>query len=576
MRALLPLTVEGRVVGVLVFSFGHDRDFDAARRALKVAIARQAAQALERARLYELTERARASASFLEEATALLAGSLAYEDTLTRLTRLAVPDLADWCTIDMLAEDGTIERLAVAHPDPAKVEWAHELQERYPPDPDAPTGVPNVLRTGEPEFMAEIPQELLDAAVADRPELLEVIEQLGLRSFICVPLRARGRTLGALSLIAAESGRTFTRDDLELARELADRAGIAVDNARLYRESERRADAARALASIGDGVVLLDPAERVRAWNPAMEHLTGVSESVALGRPIVEVLPAWIELHAHVPSASSAEESRAITLPLPVGDADRWVAVTAVAFDDGSVYALRDVTEEHRLEQARSEFVATASHELRTPIAAVYGAIRTLRRRDIEIGETDRELFFEIIDSESERLGTLVDQLLLAGQIESDEFGVRRVVCDLRALAESVIASARARAPENIRLGLRADGRPLNVLCDEDRLRQVLANLVENAIKYSPEGGEVTVELSTENGTSRIAVRDHGLGVPAAEQTRIFEKFYRLDPSMARGVGGSGLGLYISRELVSRMRGRLRVDSEPGHGSTFTVELPGG
>jgi signal transduction histidine kinase len=574
--ACLPLTVEGRAVGGLVFSFAEDGEFDPQRRALKSAIASQAGVALERARLYDLAERARARAAFLAEASGLLSSSLVVEGTLARLAELAVPRLADWCVIDMVGADGAIDRLAVAHQDPAKVAWAEELRQRYPPDPDAPTGVPHVVRTGEPEFLPEIPQELLEAAGADDPELAEVIRQLGLRSWLCVPLIARGRTLGALTLVGAESGRTFTRDDFELAQELAARAAIAVDNARLYRESERRADAARALASIGDGVVLLDAEERVRSWNPAMTILTGVPETGAVGRRIDEVLPGWVELRAHVAPAPSAEHTRPTTVPLAAAGPERWVSVTAVAFDGGSVYALRDVTGEQALERARTEFVATASHELRTPIAAVYGAVRTLRRVDIELPAEERELFLEIIESEGERLAALVEQILLAGQIDADTVGLRVRECDLEVLAEGVLASARAHAPANIRLELRApDDLPL-VSCDEDRLRQVLVNLVENAVKYSPAGGDVTVELSSVDGTSQIAVRDEGLGVPPGEHERIFEKFYRLDPGMARGVGGSGLGLYIARELVARMGGRLRVDSGSGRGSTFTVELPTG
>jgi signal transduction histidine kinase len=572
--ACIPLTVEGRPIGGLAFSFGEDGEFDAERRALKSAIASQASVALERARLYDVAERARVRAAFLADASGLLASSLAYEGTLERLAELAVPRLADWCVIDMVGDDGTLERIAVAHQDPAKVAWAEELRQRYPPDPDAPSGVPHVVRTGEPEFLPDIPQELLEAAGADDPELAEVIGQLGLRSWLCVPLVARGRTLGALSLVGAESGRAFTRDDFELALELAARAAIAVDNARLFRESERRADAARALAAIGDGVLLLDQAERVRAWNPAMTMLTGIPETAAVGQRVGDVLSGWTELRAHVVPAPSAEHPRPATVPLAAEGDERWVSVTAVAFDEGSVYALRDVTEDQALERARSEFVATASHELRTPIAAVYGAVRTLRRDDIELPEEERELFLEIIESEGERLARIVEQILLAGQIDADTVGLRPQECDLEALAEAVLASARTHAPENIRLRVRAPAGLPRVSCDADRLRQVLVNLVENAVKYSPEGGEVTVELSSVDGTSRIAVRDEGLGVPPSERERIFEKFYRLDPGMARGVGGSGLGLYIARELVTRMRGRLSVESAPGRGSTFTVELP--
>ncbi len=148
--------------------------------------------------------------------------------------------------------------------------------------------------------MAQIPQELLDGVAAERPELAEVIEQLGLRSWICVPLRTRGTTLGALSLVAAESGRTFTEADLELALELANRAAVAVDNARLFRESESRGNAARALEFTADGVALVDPSGCVRYWNPAAAAITGVPIEDAVGSTLADVLPAWEDVDRHV------------------------------------------------------------------------------------------------------------------------------------------------------------------------------------------------------------------------------------------------------------------------------------
>ena len=145
---------------------------------------------------------------------------------------------------------------------------------------------------------------------------------------------------------------------------------------------------------------------------------------------------------------------------------------------------------------------------------------------------------------------------------------------DLKPLAESVLDSARLRVPEQIRLRLEQNGSPAVALADEDKLRQVLVNLLDNAIKYSPDGGDVVVELERGNGRVRLAVRDGGLGIPPGEHERIFEKFYRLDPALTRGVGGSGLGLFISRELVSRMGGSLTVRSQPGEGAAFIVDLP--
>jgi PAS domain S-box-containing protein len=569
---VVPLAVEGRVFGAMSLSFDSEIEFEPERREMKMTLARQAAQALARSRLYAAEQALRERMTFLAEAGEVLASSLDYNRTLRRVAQLAVPRLADWCAIDIVNREGEIERLAVAHQDPEKVRWAYELQERFPPDPDAPRGLPQVLRSGRPEFLAEIPEELLDEAIED-PELRRIIDELGLRSSICVPLIARGRTLGALTLIAAETHPPYTQADFELATELAHRSAVAVDNARLYREAERGANAARALAYVADGVVLLDRNGEIRYWNSAAASIAGVAEDEAIGRPVDEVVPAWEALTSHVPLVAPGAAARPVTVPLVLGGRERWIAVSAVSFGDGSVYALQDVTEEHALEKTRSDFVATASHELRTPLAAVYGAVRTLRRPDIGLNEEERAQFLEMIEAETTRLARIVDQILLAGQLDADAVQVELSECDPAVIAARVIASAAVYVPDGLSLNLQANG-ALSIACDEHKLRQVLVNLVDNAVKYSPGGGRVEIRLRDENDRCLIDVVDEGLGIPPDERERIFEKFYRLDPQQRQGVGGSGLGLYICRELVERMEGRLTVDSEPGKGSRFTVELP--
>jgi PAS domain S-box-containing protein len=430
------------------------------------------------------------------------------------------------------------------------------------------------MRTGEPEFLREVPQELLEEAARRDPEAGAALEHISVRSAITLPLRSGGRTFGTLTLIAED--REFDNADFALGQQLSARAAIAIENARLYRESERRAEAALALAYVGDGVVLLDADGRVRFWNAAVAAITGVREQDALGRRPVEVLPSWEELTrlAELAASDAPQRARSVTVPIETASGDRWVAVTGVAFDEGVVYALRDVTDEQEFERARSDFVATASHELRTPLAAVYGAARTLRRTDIELPAEQQEQFLEIIVSETERLTGIVSQILLAGQLEGGRVDVATEATDLAPLVESVLVSARLRAPEHIELRFEQNGDRAVALADEDKLRQVLVNLLDNAIKYSPDGGAVAVELAGGAGRVLLTVRDQGLGVPAGEQERIFEKFYRLDPALTRGVGGSGLGLFISRELVTRMGGSLTVRSEPGEGAAFVVDLP--
>src|SRR4029079_6465100 len=313
---------------------------------------------------------------------------------------------------------------------------------------------------------------------------------------------------------------------------------------RLYREAERGANAARALAYVADGVVLLDHDGVVRHWNPATEAITGVDEEQALGCPVGEVVPAWDALTSHVPLVPPGGAARPVTVPIVLDGRERWVAVSGVKVDDGTVYALHDVTAEHALEKTRSDFVATASHELRTPLAAIYGAVRTLRREDLELDEADESTFLEIIEGESLRLAQIVDQILVAGQIDADAVSFDLESCDPGELADGVIESAALHVPEGIALRVKKNSiRP--ILCDVNKLRQVLVNLVDNAIKYSPDGGDVEIKLDSVNGECLIEVADEGLGIPSSERERIFEKFYRLDPQQSRGVGGSGRGLYI-------------------------------
>jgi signal transduction histidine kinase len=558
--ACLPLVFEGRTLGGLVLSFPRDQEFDAERRALKEALAAQAAQALDRARLDEAERELRERLVFLAEASSVLASSLDYELTLHRLAELCVSWVADWCAIDVLAPDGGTELLAVAARDPARAQDATEPAERYP---GVRGDVPEVLQSGEPRFLPEITEELRVAEAGGDSELLEQLRELDLRSRITVPLVARGRALGALSLVLAGSERRYKQADFDLALEVARRAAVALDNARLHREVERRADAARALQHVADAVVLVGSDGSPRYWNQAADALLGGDGALADWAQVRPVL-------RDEPGPAGAP----VTVPVELRGHERWLEVSRVDFEDGRVYALRDVTEERLLEQTRSEFVATASHELRTPIAAVYGTFQTLLRDDVQFDPEQQEQFLRLGLQESERLRAVVDDLLLAGQLDAGAPQLSPTGCDVGVLLDELADSTRLRLDGTHRLAVAVPAGLELVECDPMRLRQVLANLVENAVKYSPGGGTITVSASSAPATIRIEVSDEGIGIAEGDQARIFERFVRLDPALSRGVGGTGLGLYICRELVQRMHGRISVRSREGEGSTFAVELP--
>jgi len=237
--AVLPLMVENRAVGAASFSFRGQREFSPQERAFMIAATQQAANALERAKLHDAERSARERLAFIARASEILGESLELEETLGRLASVAVPQVADWFSVDLAAEQG-VRNVAVGHVDPEKVELARALRERYPPDPAATTGLWNVLRTGRPELYSEIPEQMLVDAARDE-EHLRVLRELQMKSAMIVPLRAQGRTLGAVTFVSAESGRSYGDDDLSFAQELASHAALAIDNASRFKQEHEAA-----------------------------------------------------------------------------------------------------------------------------------------------------------------------------------------------------------------------------------------------------------------------------------------------------------------------------------------------
>ena len=512
---------------------------------------------------------------FLAEATDILNRSLDVDATLSSFAHLAVPTLADWCVIHRRGADGAIEPTIVAHADPTKVRWAEELGHRWPPNQGDEAGIAHVLSSGVSELYPEITDEMVVAAARDE-EHLASMRSLGMTAAMTVPIPGREGVFGTMTFVSAESSRKYDEQDLELVQELAQRAGFAVENARLFGEAEERAHAALVLSHVDDGVFMVDSEGVIRLWNPAAETITGLAARDVIGHPLAEAIPGWAQVAPLVPVGATpgGGDTPAEAVPLEVDDRELWVSMSGVGFEEGTVYAFRDLTAERRVDEMKADFLATASHELRTPVAAVYGAAMTLMRKDYIVSEDARTRLLEIIASESDRLTRIVDDVLWASRVDSGRLPLEIDQFDARQIATGIVAAARAHLPPNVTILFEPPTTLAAVAGDADKVRQVLVNLLDNAVKYSPDGGQVELRLEEQEGRMRFSVRDHGLGVPPAEQTRIFDKFYRLDPHLTRGVGGTGLGLYICRELIRRMGGRIWVASGEGPGSTFFFELP--
>jgi PAS domain S-box-containing protein len=500
---------------------------------------------------------------FLRQAGDQLSSTLDHEAAMQRVADLVVRDFADWCIVDLLGDGNELKRLAVSRAEPGKLGAG-------PAAGDQPeTAVRAVIEKGRPEVVPALGE---GSSTNERPRFLEKVDA---SSVICVPLRARKQPLGAITVARTKPGAVYGADDLALVEDLAARITIAADRGRLYREVEERADAARVLEHVADGILLLDRNGVVRLWNPAAEAITSVSAEDVVGLPAVKVIPGWQEASESVPVFESPDPGHAeVVVPVETKRGERWIAISGVQFFGGTVFAFRDLTDVRHLEEVKADFIATASHELRTPLAAVYGAAQTLLRHDFALDEVGRDRFVSLIADESERLGRIVNEILLANQLDAGRLDMEFEPFDAAEVVERVVESTRVYAPPTVSVDYSAADEIPPVAADLDKVRQVLVNLVENAIKYSPDGGRVEVGVESHDDSVRFHVRDEGLGIPPEDQERVFEKFYRADPQMLRGVGGTGLGLYICKELVGRMGGHIWVESSGEKGSTFYFDLP--
>ncbi len=402
-------------------------------------------------------------AALFSRAARVLVASLEYETMLEEVAGLGVPDVADCCFLDVLDETGSLRRTVVARSDAVEAELARSLR-RFPPDPTRATPTTEALRKGKAVVVPDVTEEHLRACARDE-EHLGLIRQLNPRSFMVVPLIARGQTLGALAFLSTESGRRYDAENLALAEEIAAAVALAVDNARLYRE---------------------------------------------------------------------------------VREADR----------------------------RKDLFVATVAHELRNPLGPILNALQVLERLEGTGPEVER--MRAIIDRQTRRVVRLVDDLLDFARTKTGKLVLDRQPLDLREVVQQAVESLReAGRTERHTVACAAGPVPLMVAGDRTRLHQVVVNLLDNALKYTPPGRRVEVEVGREGDEAVLRVRDQGIGIPPELLPRIFELFVQAEPRPDRTRGGLGIGLTLVRSIVELHGGRVSAGS-PGvdRGSEFVVRLP--
>jgi PAS domain S-box-containing protein len=403
--------------------------------------------------------------AFLAEAGETLSASLEYEATLERFASLAVESLADYCLIDIVGDDGIVRRVATAHADPALDALTGELR-RFPPDLSKPEGIPKVLRTGKTEVVPRLTDEQL-TSLTQGEEHRRLLERLDLKSFMTVPLVARGRVTGALTLAATGTERAYAPLDVALAEELARRAALAIENARLY---------------------------------------------------------------------SRAQE----------------------------------------VNRAKDEFLATLSHELRTPLTPIIGWTNMIRSGRLGAQDTGQGL--DVIEKNAHSLSRLINDLLDMSSILSGKMRIERAPVALDAVVREAIETVRPRADARrvaLEITSANGGERVSVNGDRTRLVQVFWNLLDNAVKFSPDGGRVRVRVEGENGAARVHVEDEGAGVAREFLPHVFERFRQADMGTTRRHGGLGIGLALVKSFVEAHGGRVEVESEgDDRGTRFTVSLP--
>jgi two-component system, OmpR family, phosphate regulon sensor histidine kinase PhoR len=519
-------------------------------------LAERAKAALERSELFDVERRSRLLAQQLAQTGSLFSGELEPAAVLDEVVEQAPALLrADASSVRLLEGDELVAAAAVG------AGALEVLGTRVAADA-RPAG--GVIHSRAHVAIEDVGGEQI---------LLDGEPMLGRRytSYLAVPLFGAEGDLQGVLAVYGRRPRAWQEEEIEALRALAANASVAFSKAELYQQVElERERSVAILANVADGIVAVDREEQIVLWNDAAERITGVPSEEALGRSVLDVLQR--ELRSDTGTVAGDR-----LVPIRRADQEIWLSLTEAVMRDplgetaGRIFAFRDISAERAVEHMRSDFVSTVSHELRAPLTSIYGFAATLLREDVQFEEEERRTFLTYIESEAERLTTIVDKLLSVARLDAGDLQLDIAPVDVRSLVSEVVDSAREAAVNGHEFVVDLPDVPLAARTDPEKLRQVLASLVDNAVRFSPAGGRVTIGAARRGETIVFSVADQGIGIPDAEQDRIFAKFYRVGDAQT---GGTGVGLFIAQGLVNALGGRITVRSAEGRGSSFVVELP--
>jgi PAS domain S-box-containing protein len=410
-----------------------------------------------------------------------------------------------------------------------------------------------------------------------------------LRQVVTLPLKTGQEITGYIFIFRAR-GAAFSNNDQQVLGAFANQAAVAVQNARLYQQvSAERERLDAIIENSGDGVMIVNPYRIIQTWNRALANLTGISAEEAIGRPCYDILNLRSKqgvsvCHTACPLVNPPTDERlyaegihhradglAITL------ADNYSPQFNEEGELTQVIAnVRDMTRLREAEELKQTLLSVISHELKTPVSIIKGYAGTLAREDADWDRGTLAEGLAVIEEEADRLDKLITNLLEASRLQAGGVKLQQSYVNLADLAKSAVENLQATTDKHAFQLDFPDDYP-TIMGDFERLREVLTNLIGNAIKYSPDGGSIKVGgRPGAANTIQLYVSDEGIGIPPADQERIFERFHRVDNRLARQTPGTGLGLFLVRAVVEAHGGRVWVDSTPGQGSVFWLELPTG
>jgi PAS domain S-box-containing protein len=441
----------------------------------------------------------------------------------------------------------------------------------------------NLSPQAENEPDTETPDITLRLALASRTAGIRM------RQVVALPLEIGQDAIGHIFIFRTR-GAAFSPNDKQVLSAFANQASIAVHNARLYQQVSAERERLNAIIEYsGDGVMIINPYRIIQTWNTALANLTGVTAEEAIGRPCYEVLNLKTKLgvslcHTACPLVTPPQDGRlyaeglhhradglAITL------ANNYAPQTnEEAHITQFVANVRDMTRLREAEELKQTLLSVISHELKTPVSIIKGYAGTLAREDANWDQSTLAEGLAVIEEEADRLDRLITNLLDASRLQAGGLKLRLSLINLADMATENVEKLRSTTDKHTFVVKFETGFPL-ISGDYDRLREVITNLLGNAIKYSPDGGVIEVGgVEGPHNSVRFYVRDDGIGIPPSDQERIFDRFHRVDNRLARQTPGTGLGLFLVRAVVEAHNGKVWVDSVPGQGSTFWVELPVG